>query len=142
MLHYYEALSELAQLNESNLCKLGVSDGKLYRCWNWGSSLQRNFLGESRKSTLDHISNCVTDVISIYDSIFNSMSEPMNPNYNVRTGNAEMLAETKKHMTLWRNGLQVMSTLYETDPDTLSIITEINTQLSIRIAKRFTLSFS
>ena len=140
MSQYYESLSELAQLTESNVCKLGVSDGKLYRSWSWGSSIQRNFRGESRKSTIDHISNCITDVISIYDSVFDTLQEPMNPNYEVRTGNAEMLAETKKHMMMWRNGLQSLALMYQDDEETLSQISEINASLSFRISKRFTLT--
>jgi len=142
MSQYYDALSELAELTESNVCKLGVSDGRLYRSWSWGSSIQRNFRGESRKTTIDHISNCITDVISIYDSVFDTLEQPMNPNYDVRTGNAELLAETKKHMMMWRNGLQALSIMYQNDEETLNAISEINASLSFRIAKRFTLSFS
>ena len=142
MSQYYDALSELSELTESNVCKLGVSDGRLYRSWSWGSGIQRNFRGESRKTTIDHISNCITDVISIYDSVFDTLEQPMNPNYDVRTGNAEMLAETKKHMMMWRNGLQALSIMYQNDEETLNAISEINVSLSLRIEKRFTLSFS
>ena len=141
MSQYYDALSVLAELTESNVCKLGVSDGRLYRSWYWGASIQRNFRGESRKTTIDHISNCITDVIGIYDSIFNELEQTSHLE-NTRTSNAELLAEIKKHMMLWRNGLQALSTIYQGDDNTLSAISEIKANLTMRISKQFTLSFS
>ena len=135
------SLSVLAELNTQNLCKLGVSDGKLYRCWNWASGIQRNFRGESRTSTLDHISNCVTDVNTIYDSIFNSLSEPLNQNFETRSENASILLNAKNNMILWKNGLQALTLLYQNDKDTVESINAIIAELDVRIERRFSVSY-
>ena len=142
MEQYYESMSALAELNTQNMCKLGVSDGKLYRSWHWVSGIQRNFRGESRKTTLDHISNCVTDVNAVYDSIFNSLMEPLNQDFETRTGNASILVKAKKNMLLWRNGLETLAVLYKGDEDTIDTIAGINAELSIRIERSFSVSYA
>lgn len=142
MEQYYEALDALGELNDDNLCKLGVSDGKLYRSWSWASGIQRNFRGESRKTTIDHISNCVTDVLGVYDSIFVSLSDTREHTFDARTDYAKVLVETKKHMCRWRDGLASMSKLYHGDRDSLSTIDDISASLTVRIERTFTISFS
>ena len=132
-----DSLCVLAELNTQNLCKLGVSNGKLYRCWNWASGIQRNFRGESRISTLHHISNCVTDVNTIYDSIFNSLSDPLNQDFNTRTENATILLNAKKNMILWKNGLQALVLLYQNDRNTVESIDTIIAELDVRIERIF-----
>lgn len=142
MEQYYDSLAALAELNVQNLCKLGVTDGKLYRCWNWISGIQRNFRGESRKNTLNHIRNCVTNVSAIYDAIFESLMEPLNEDFETRTDNASILVKTKKNMLLWINGLDSLSLLYKGDEDTIDTIAGINAELSIRIERTLTVSYS
>lgn len=136
-----DSLSVLAELNMQNLCKLGVSNGKLYRCWNWASGIQRNFRGESRLSTLDHISNCVTNVNTIYDSIFNSLSESLNQNFITRTNNANILLNAKNNMILWKNGLQALVLLYQNDKYTVDSINTIIAELDFRIEKTLNVSY-
>lgn len=132
---YCDSLCVLAELNTHNLYKLGVSDEKLYRCWNWASGIQRNFRRESRTYTLDHISNCVTHVNTIYDSIFNSLSDPLNQNFETRTENASILFNAKKNMILWKNGLQALVLLYQNDKNTVESIDAIIAELDVRIEK-------
>lgn len=136
-----DSLSVLAELNMQNLCKLGVSNGKLYRCWNWASGIQRNFRGESRLSTVEHISNCVTNVNTIYDSIFNTLSEPLNQNFITRTKNANVLLNAKNNMMLWKNGLQALVLLYQNDKYTVDSIDAIIAELNIRIERTFIVSY-
>lgn len=135
------SLSVLAELNTQNLCKLGVSNGKLYRCWNWASGIQRNFRGESRSSTLEHITKCVTDVNKIYDSTFNSLSEPFNQNFVSRTKNANILLNAKNNMILWKKGLQALILLYQNDKYTVDSIDAIIAELNIRIERTFIVSY-
>lgn len=137
----YDSLSVLAELNMQNLCKLGVSNGKLYRCWNWASGIQRNFRGESRLSTVEHISKCVTNVNTIYDSIFNSLSEPLNQNFITRTKNANVLLNAKNNMMLWKNGLQSLVLLYQNDKYTVDSINAIIAELDFRIERTFIVSY-
>ena len=141
MNQHCDSLSVLAELNTHNLCKLGVSDGKLYRSWNWVSGIQRNFRGETRKSTLDHISNCITDVNVIYDSIFKSLSEQSDQNFETRTGSASILLNAKNNMILWKNGLQALVLLYQNDKDTVETINDIIAELDVRIDRTFSVSY-
>lgn len=136
-----DSLSVLAELDTQNLCKLGVSNGKLYRCWNWASGIQRNFRGESRTSTLDHISRCITDVNKIYDSIFNSLSEPLKQSFITRTNNANILLNAKNNMILWKNGLQALVLLYQNDKDIVDSINTIIAELDFRIEKTLNVSY-
>lgn len=128
---YFDSLAELENLCETNIHKLGVDDGKLYRSWYWASGIERHYRGESRMTTIKHISNCVTDVITIYKGIFDVISKNKCPDSQRRTENAQLLVDTKKHMELWIKGLQVMSRLYQDDPDIVSQISEIDGTLSI-----------
>ncbi len=138
---YCDSLFVLAELNTHNLCKLGVSDGKLYRSWNWVSGIQRIFRGESRRSTLVHISNCITDVNTIYDSIFNSLMEPLDQKFETRTGNASILMKAKNNMLLWKNGLEALASLYKNDKDTVETIDAIIAELNVRIERTFSVLY-
>jgi len=65
ILEYVSIFNALEDMDNDNPCKMGIHDGKLYSCWNFGQGIQRNFYGQSRKTFIDFVENTILNLETI-----------------------------------------------------------------------------
>jgi len=117
ILEYVSIFNALEDMDNDNPCKMGIHDGKLYSCWNFGQGIQRNFYGQSRKTFIDFVENTILNletIVNICISGYGQLDTKLMHKYSA------LFLWIQSKIFLWMEKIDAISTFYTKDKCTIS----------------------